>query len=168
MRDFARTAFMAACAAARHQDLRSLAPAALTRSFCSPRHDGDLGASFAAGERPQRPGLGARAHRPLGMTFTAVQAYESPTRHSNIRATSTAPPSSWRPASRRPCDYRHDRRSSASLGAAGQQADPASRLEFEWYWHSSTWCGCSCSPASMCVGPAACRSNRCLRGRGAA
>ena len=52
-------------AAEGHQDLRSLAPAAAQYAyFAHLRHDGDLGPPFAAGERPQRPELGAGADHP--------------------------------------------------------------------------------------------------------
>ena len=90
----------AALAAEGHPHLRSLAPAAAEHADPAHLgHHGDLGASRAARERPQGPDLGpASDHRCSASPSPACRLRNMRMRRSTIRATSTAPPSSWRPA----------------------------------------------------------------------
>ena len=91
-------------AAEGHRDLRSLAPAAAQHADPAHLgHDGDLGAPRAAGERPQGPDLGPDLHhRARPHLHLRAGLRIQPRRVPLFRATSTAPPSSWRPASTAP------------------------------------------------------------------
>ena len=88
-------------AAEGHRDLRSLAPAAAQHADPAHLgHHGDLGASRAAGRRPPGPEMGPdRSPSCSASPSPACRPTNIRTRPSTSAATSTAPPSSWRPAS---------------------------------------------------------------------
>ena len=84
--------------------LRSVASAAAQHADPADLgHHGDLGASRAAARRPQGPDQRPVAdHHPRRAPSPACRPTNTPTRPSPIPATSTARPSSWRPASTAP------------------------------------------------------------------
>ena len=88
-------------AAEGHRGLRPLAPAAAQHADPADLgHHGHLGAPCAAPRRPQGPDLGpGPAPSCSASSSPPCRPTNTPTRRSPSAATSTAPPSSWRPAS---------------------------------------------------------------------
>ena len=147
-------------AAAGHRDLQSLAPAAAQHADPAHLgHHGDLGASRAVGERPAGAEMGPGADHPArphlhlraGLRICACRV---PLQRQHLRRHllhgDRLP--------RRPCDHRldlpdrlpgpRDRRPlHARPSISASSSPPGTGI-------SSTWCGCSCSPAYMCGAPA--------------
>jgi len=88
----------------------------------------------------------------LGATFTCVQAFEYAHAAFSFAGNIYALPSSWRPVSTASMFWSHIFLIVCLLRAYAGHFSPTQHLGFEFAactGISSTWCGCSCSSASM-------------------